>query len=126
MWIGNTVVMTTRAIDSTCSCCGEIRPDSEPTGLVCHQQTRICRGCIRWLAVTSGEGLISTPVFPTADMSASTAFYRAAGFDVDAYDDGYAFVLRNGDEVLHLAATDELDPAHNQPACYRNTTDADD
>jgi catechol 2,3-dioxygenase-like lactoylglutathione lyase family enzyme len=110
---------------STCACCGEARPDSELTGLACHPETQICRGCIHWLAHNSGQGLITTPIFPTADLDESAAFYRTAGFIVDAYDAGYAFVIYDGREVLHLAGADDLDPARNQAACYLNTTEAD-
>jgi catechol 2,3-dioxygenase-like lactoylglutathione lyase family enzyme len=117
--------MTTESTALTCSCCGEPRSESELTGLACHPEIRICRGCVRWLTLTSGEGLTSTPILPTADMDESAAFYRAAGFEVDAYDSGYAFVLSAGREVLHLAGTDDLDPAVNQAACYVNTIQAD-
>jgi hypothetical protein len=109
-----------------CACCGEPRAADQLTGLACHPETRICRSCIHWLAGAAGIGLISTPIFPTADMASSMAFYRAAGFVVDAYDDGYAFVIRDGDEVLHLAGVDDLDPERNQAACYLNTARADD
>lgn len=118
--------MTTDSTTSICSCCSEPRPDSELTGLACHAETRICRGCVRWLAMASGDGLISTPIFPTADMDRSAAFYRAAGFEVDAYDSGYAFVLSAGRELLHLAGADDLDPVRNQSAAYVNTPEADD
>lgn len=124
--IGKNVAMTNASQTSTCWCCSEPRPGSELTGLACHPETRICRGCIQWLAATSGQGLVSTPIFPAADMAASMAFYRAAGFVVDTYDAGYAFVLSEGREVLHLARADSLDPARNQAACYLNTAHADD
>jgi catechol 2,3-dioxygenase-like lactoylglutathione lyase family enzyme len=117
--------MTTEPETASCACCGQSRVDAELTGLACHPEIRICRDCIGWLAVASRNGLTSTPIFPTRDMDESVAFYRAAGFEVDMYDAGYAFVRRSGSEVLHLAGTDDLDLAANQAACYLNTSEAD-
>lgn len=107
-----------------CGCCGESRRAEDLAALSCHPQTKLCRGCIQWLFVTSGRP-ISMPIFATLDMAASRSFYEAAGFGVDGYDDGYAFVTRGGGEVLHLAGSSVVDPARNSGACYLNTVEAD-
>jgi catechol 2,3-dioxygenase-like lactoylglutathione lyase family enzyme len=90
----------------------------------CHPEVMVCRGCIHWLAVASGF-VAPTPIFATVNMDASRRFYEAAGFEVDAYDDGYAFVLRGGREVLHLARSEIVEPGRNAAACYINTPEAD-
>jgi catechol 2,3-dioxygenase-like lactoylglutathione lyase family enzyme len=108
----------------TCSCCGETRKRAETGSLACHPDTVVCRGCVHWLAVATGV-VWSTPILATADMTASRRFYETAGFVVDAYDDGYAFVSRNGGEVLHLALSDVVDPKRNDAALYINTLAAE-
>lgn len=107
-----------------CSCCGETRARSHLGALACHPDTMVCRGCVQWLAQSSGL-VEATPVLATADMAASRRFYKAAGFEVDAYDDGYAFVTHGGSDVLHLAASDVVDPSRNDAAIYINTPEAD-
>lgn len=84
----------------------------------------MCRGCVQWLAVSTGV-VSATPIFATADVTASRRFYEMAGFVVDAYDDGYAFVSRDGAEVLHLAVSDVVDPMRNDAALYINNPAAD-
>lgn len=112
--------MNEPAKTAECSCCGERRARDEMGALACHPDTVVCRGCVQWLA--NAAGIVSaTPIFATADMAASQRFYEAAGFQVDAYDDGYAFVLRGGAEVLHLAGSDVVDPGRNAAALYINT-----
>ena len=58
-------------------------------------------------------------------MSGTVAFYRGLGFEVEAFDDTYAWVRRNGDEILHLRLVPELDPAANESAGYFHVEDAD-
>ena len=69
--------------------------------------------------------LPATPILPVADMDAASGFYRAAGFTVEAYDDGYSFVLHDGREVLHLAAIEDMDVPANRAACYLHRRDVD-
>lgn len=59
-----------------------------------------------------------TAGFPTRDMAESRSFYEAAGFEVTRYDDGYFFVVRDGEELLHLVHSPDLDPDNNRAACY--------
>ena len=67
--------------------------------------------------------LVAKTVFPVADLTAVAAFYRSLGFDVESYDDGYAWVRHDGAEVLHLARVDGLDPATNHAAAYWHVLD---
>ena len=65
------------------------------------------------------------PILPVADMPATVAFYRRLGFEVSAYDDGYAWVRHCNWEVWHLIGSDGLDPATNAAAAYFHVDDAD-
>ena len=86
--------------------------------LRCHDDVRICRGCIGWLRSNTG-GLISTPTLPVADMAEAVAFYRAAGFDVREYEGGgFAFVTHEDESVLDLDLIDGLDRTANPAGCY--------
>lgn len=58
-------------------------------------------------------------------MSVAVAFYRGLGFEVEAFDDTYAWVRHNGDEILHLRLAPQLDPAANESAGYFHVEDAD-
>ena len=60
----------------TCSCCGEPRDESETAALQCHQDIRICRACIGWLAQSSGM-LDVTPTFPVVNMDDAIRFGNA-------------------------------------------------
>ena len=59
-----------------CSCCGEER--DQVVGLMCHEDVKICRGCIGWLRANAGV-LDSTPILPVADMDVAVSFYEQAG-----------------------------------------------
>jgi hypothetical protein len=48
----------------------------------------------------------------------SRPFCEAAGFEVEQYDDGFAFVHFNDQSVFDLDLTAELDPATNHAGCY--------
>jgi hypothetical protein len=71
-----------------CACC-----DEDPTkvaSLQCHDDDiKICRICVGWLVRRAG-GVDVTPTLPVADTEAATAFYQAAGFEVNRYDGGFA------------------------------------
>ena len=109
---------------SLCACCGS--PHDQLAALECHPETAICRDCAHWLAGQFGAGPpgAATPILPVLDMTAAIAFWKATGFGVEPYDDGYAFVLRNG-ELLHLVADPTLDPLKNSSACYIHAPNVD-
>lgn len=65
----------------------------------------------------------TNPILPVADMVEATAFYRRLGFDVDAYDEGYAWVKHCGWEWLHLGRVDSV--AGNRAGAYLHVGDAD-
>jgi catechol 2,3-dioxygenase-like lactoylglutathione lyase family enzyme len=65
------------------------------------------------------------PILPVADLVAATAFYRGLGFDVSAYDDGYAWVNHCGWELFHLRLVPELGPGGNDASAYVHVDDAD-
>lgn len=77
--------------------------------------------------MTSNPGTRIVPkiIFPVGDMAACVAFYRSLGFEVEAYDDSYAWVRHRGEELLHLALADGFDPAGNRAAGYLHVQDAD-
>ena len=108
-----------------CSCCGQQRDPDTLVELQCHPDVKICRGCIQWLRFRSGA-LVVTPTIAVADMPQAIAFYESAGFEIERYDDRFAFV-HHGDEesVLHLAVADEMEPARNGGGCYIVVPDVD-
>lgn len=107
-----------------CGCCGNERAADQVAALGRHPDVHVCRGCAQWLAARAGA-VRSTPILATRDMAEAKAFYEAAGFAVDAYDDGYAFVQRGGAELLHLVRSDIVDPSANAASCYLHSPDPD-
>lgn len=69
--------------------------------------------------------IVTKIVFPVADMPTAVEFYRALGFEVDQYDDGYAWVSHGGSEILHLSEVSDLDVATNHAAGYFHVQDVD-
>ena len=67
----------------------------------------------------------TTVIFPVADLEETSSFYRSLGFDVESYDEGYAWVLNAGEEVFHLTLVEGLDKGSNHSAAYMNVADAD-
>ncbi|HET8777117.1 MAG TPA: VOC family protein [Candidatus Limnocylindria bacterium] len=65
------------------------------------------------------------PILPVAEMDSAIAFYRRLGFNVEAYDAGYAWVSLDGVELLHLRLVPELEPRSNAASCYFHVPDAD-
>jgi hypothetical protein len=96
---------TTTATDTgtaTCACCGSEFADGELVSLMCHGDIRLCGNCIGWLASQRGQLIRAVPMLATDDVAASAAFWAAAGFEVETYDEGFAAAYRDGVE-LHLA-----------------------
>ncbi len=108
-----------------CFCCGEEREGSLLTALQCHPEAKLCRDCIGWLNGRAG-GIDVTPTLPVADMDAAVAFCETAGFTVNRYDGGFAFVQLDGQSVFDLDLIPELKPADNHAGCYIIVGDADD
>jgi predicted enzyme related to lactoylglutathione lyase len=92
--------------------------------LACHDEINVCRICIGWLMQRAG-GIDVTPTLPVADMVAAIRFYETAGFDVEPYDDGFAFVHFNDQSVFDLDRVESTDPASNHAGCYVITNDVD-
>ena len=107
-----------------CSCCGEERDDSMVAALSCDSGVHVCRECIGGLNERAG-GIDVTPTLPVADMDEAVRFCEAAGFEVQRYDDGFAFVHLNGQSVFDLDLVAGMDPAANHAGCYIITSDAD-
>jgi uncharacterized glyoxalase superfamily protein PhnB len=59
-------------------------------------------------------------------MAEATRFCEAAGFDVEHYDDGFAFVHLNDQSVFNLDRIEGLDSATNHAGCYIITDEVDD
>ena len=66
---------------------------------------------------------MAIPIFPVRELGEAKAFWARAGLDVQDYDEGYAFVLAEGEELVHLAAVPSLDPETNLSACYIHICD---
>ena len=69
--------------------------------------------------------LVSKPILPVSDIASSIDFYRALGFDVAAYDAGYAWVHEGDLEFMHLRQVEGLDVAANAASAYLHVQDAD-
>ena len=67
----------------------------------------------------------TTPIFPVASMSAASSFYQDLGFEVEAFDDSYAWVRYGGQEIPHLRRVEGLDPLQNESGAHVHTRDAD-
>ncbi|MEM9607997.1 MAG: VOC family protein [Actinomycetota bacterium] len=70
------------------------------------------------------ERIVTKIIFPVSDMTVAIGFYEGLGFEVEAFDAGYAWVRHRGEEVLHLAAVNGLDPEANAAAGYFHVQDA--
>lgn len=67
----------------------------------------------------------TNPILPVGDMPTAIEFYRALGFEVNAYDEGYAWARHCGWEFLHLRLVAGLDPTVNAASAYIHVDDAD-
>jgi catechol 2,3-dioxygenase-like lactoylglutathione lyase family enzyme len=63
-------------------------------------------------------------ILPVRDLQAALDHYRALGFRVSPYDDGYGYAVR-GTADLHLALRPGLDPRQNASAVYLYVNDAE-
>ena len=95
------------------------------SALQCHDDIKVCRIYIGWLNAQAG-GIDVTPTLPVSDMAAAVRFYEAAGFDVEHYEDGFAFVHHHEQSICNLDLAAGLDPASNHAGCYIITGDVDD
>ena len=107
-----------------CYCCGEEREPATIAPLLCHDEVKVCRVCVGWLMRRIGRVDV-TPTLPVRDMAEATRFCEAAGFDVEHYDDDFAFVHVSDQSVFDLDRIEGLDPATNHAGCYITTNDAD-
>jgi catechol 2,3-dioxygenase-like lactoylglutathione lyase family enzyme len=94
------------------------------TALQCHDEVKLCRVCIGWL-MRRARAVDVTPTLPVRDMGEATRFCEAAGFDVEHYDDGFAFVHYDDQSVFDLDRIEGLDAAANHAGCYVITDEAD-
>jgi uncharacterized glyoxalase superfamily protein PhnB len=69
---------------------------------------------------------VAIPILPVRELGEATAFWSRAGLTVERYDDGYAFVLADGCEIVHLALHPSVDPETNASACYIHVADVAD
>ena len=58
-------------------------------------------------------------------MESAVEFYEAVGFDVDRYDDGFAFVNWEHQNVFDLDLLPGTDPARNGAGCYVIVSEVD-
>jgi len=107
-----------------CSCCGEERDPDMVAALQCHDDIKVCRTCIGWLMSRAG-GVDVTPTLPVSDMTVAVDFYEAAGFDVEKYDDGFAFVHLNEQSLFDLDLNPAVTADTNGAGCYMIVADVD-
>ena len=69
--------------------------------------------------------IVTKTIFPVSEMPEAVAFYRRLGFDVEEFDEAYALVKHDDEEILHLRLVPRLDVASNEAAGYFHVEDAD-
>jgi uncharacterized glyoxalase superfamily protein PhnB len=107
-----------------CYCCGEERDPDTVASLACHDEVKVCRVCIGWLMQRAG-GVDVTPTLPVVDMDEATDFYVRAGFQIERYNDEFAFVTVDDQSVFDLDLAAGMEPATNHAGCYVITRDTD-
>jgi hypothetical protein len=107
-----------------CFCCGEDRDESTVVSLLCHDEIKVCRMCVGWL-FRRGGGMDVTPTLPVAEMPSSIRFYETAGFEVEPYDEGFAFVHLRDQSFAALNLVEGLDRSTNHAGCYVLVEDVD-
>lgn len=75
--------------------------------------------------IRDDHGLQTVAILPVADVPAAMAWHRRLGFEVEAYDDGYAWVRDEGSEIYHLARHEAHAADGNGAAVYLHVHDAD-
>jgi len=66
---------------------------------------------------------MAIPILPVRELAEARGLWTSAGLTVEDYSDGYAFVLSDGREIVHLEVQPSLDPATNPSACYIHVDD---
>ncbi len=85
---------------------------------MCHDDVKVCRGCVGWLRSNVGAP-DSTPILPVRDIDEAVTFYESAGFNVRRYEGGgFAFVEYDDESVFDLDLAEQIDPATNGAGCY--------
>ena len=69
------------------------------------------------------ERIVTKIIFPVREMGPAISFYEAVGFEVEAFDESYAWVRHRGEEILHLALVTDLDSTRNAAAGYFHVQD---
>ena len=69
--------------------------------------------------------IVAKTILPVTELKTACDFYRTVGFDVDEFGPGYAIVLHQGEELLHLARVAQFDASHNAAAIYLHVKSAD-
>ncbi len=64
-------------------------------------------------------------ILPVTSIEAVEEVHAAVGGGVHRFDDHYAFVVRHGHELWHLAVVQDLDVEHNRSAVYVHVPDPD-
>jgi uncharacterized glyoxalase superfamily protein PhnB len=94
------------------------------TSLLCHDEIKVCRICIRWLMVQAG-GVDVAPMLPVIDIDDSVRFYETVGFDVERYDEQFAVAHLNDQTVFGLDLHAGMNRNDNHAGCYVITANAD-
>jgi catechol 2,3-dioxygenase-like lactoylglutathione lyase family enzyme len=66
---------------------------------------------------------VAIPILPVRALEEAAEFWSRSGLTVERYDEGYAFVLADGEEIVHLALHPTVHPDTNPSACYVHVRD---
>jgi len=69
--------------------------------------------------------VVIKPILPVTDLASAVAFYRSIGFDVESYDDAYAWVNEGDGDIMHLRTVDGFDRSTNHTSAYLHVQEAD-
>lgn len=105
-----------------CYCCGRSFTEGDLARLACHDEVALCGGCIGWLAGQVGAVTRAVPVLASSSLEDQSAFWSAAGFDVETFSDDFGAAVRDGVE-LHLVEVNSQ--ARDRGEAYLHVRDVD-
>ena len=118
----------------TCTCCEKLVEETNSVQLLHHSDIKICFDCLNWLNMQrdrhvrahSGGWVVDAydAIFVVSHLQRATDHYTKLGFEVTAYDDGYAFA-EHGKLNLHLQSGEDNGPRPGGGILYIHCDDAD-
>jgi hypothetical protein len=122
-------------VNVECRCCEKSVDETTAVQLLHAADVKICFDCLGWLDAQRDRrvqahsgGWVCTfhdHIFVVADVAQASEHYRRLGFDVEPYDEGYAFASRGDTLNIHLEAAEGAGRHAGQGIVYLHCDDAD-